>query len=196
MEDKLLLKRIKKNDEKAFEELFRRYFVSLSEYANFYTHDLNQAEDIVQDVFFKIWQLRKKLDINTSFKSYLFRAVHNTCIKYLKHLEVAQKHSKAQKIKLEEAKVMNRLFFEDGLTRLFQSDINEIVNGSLSRLPDKTREIFLMSREENLKNSEIAIKIKLTEKTVEYHMSRALGLLREDLKDYLPVFIMVLFLLL
>jgi len=75
LEDKILLQKLKQSDEKAFEQLFRKYFLVLQEYANFYTRDLKQAEDIVQDVFFRIWDTRKSLTINISLKAYLYRSV-------------------------------------------------------------------------------------------------------------------------
>jgi RNA polymerase sigma-70 factor, ECF subfamily len=191
VEDKDLIKRLKKNDGKAFEDLFRKYFNALHKYANFYTTDSQMAEDMVHDIFFKIWESRRTLAIHSSIKSYLYRSVHNNCIQYLRHLKVVKEHSKKQETRLEEAMLMNRLYFETGLDRLFEKEIDSLVEVAISKLPDKTVDIFRLSRNQHYKNSEIALKLNITEKTVEYHISRALFVIRKELKDYM-VSIMIL----
>ncbi len=185
MKDSELLKRLKKNDGLAFEELFRRYFTALHNYAKFYTGNSQLAEDLVHDVFYKIWELRRTLAIHISIKSYLYKSVHNNCIQHLRHLKVVKKHNKRQEARLEEALLMNRLYFETGISRLFEKEIGQLVESAISKLPEKTRDVFILSRSQYQKNSEIAKKMNVTEKTVEYHISRALIILKEDLKDYL-----------
>ena len=185
MEDNILLTRLKQNDEQAFEELFRKYFPVLHEYANFYTRDSRLSEDIVQDIFFRIWESRVSLVITTSFKAYLYRSVHNSCIQYLRHQAVKNKHDALSQIKLEEATAMNRLFFESGLQKLFENEIEALINSALNEMPEKSREIYLLSRHSHLKNAEIAVKMELTEKAVEYHITKALSMVRRFLKDYL-----------
>ena len=185
MEDKAILNRLKKNDGKAFEELFRRYFATLHNYATFYTGSIQMAEDMVHDVFYKIWEARSTLDIRTSIKSYLFRSVHNNCIQYLRHQKVVQQHNLNQQVRLEEALIMNKLYLETGLSKLFEKEINELVDKAIGKLPDKTRDIYLLSRKQNKNNKEIAEKLKISEKAIEYHITRALCLLREELKEYL-----------
>jgi RNA polymerase sigma-70 factor, ECF subfamily len=185
-----LLKRLKNNDGKAFEELFRMHFNALLNYANFYIGCRQLAEDLVHDVFYRIWETRSKITIHTSIKSYLYKSVHNNCIQYLRHLKVVKKHQKDQESKLEEALLLNRLYFETGLSKLLEKEINDLVEESISRLPSKTRDIYVMSRKNYKKNSEIARNLNVTEKTVEYHMTQALSLLRVELKDYLPFLIL------
>ncbi len=192
VEDKNLIKRIKKDDGKAFEELFREYFAALHNYAAFYTGSSQIAEDMVHDVFYKIWDTRKTLNIHTSIKSYLFRSVHNNCIQYLRHLKVVKEYSKKHEARLQEALIMNRLYFETGLSKLMEKEIGDLVKEAISRLPEKTGDIFLMSRDMHMKNSEIAQKLDVTEKAVEYHITRALLILRQDLKDYLPCVMIII----
>ena len=192
VEDKNLIKRIKKDDGKAFEELFRRYFAALHNYAAFYTGSSQLAEDMVHDVFYKIWDTRRIINIHTSIKSYLYRSIHNNCIQYLRHLKVVKEHSKKHEAKLQEALMMNRLYFETGLSKLMEKEIGDLVKEAISRLPEKTSDIFLMSRDMHLKNSEIAQKLDVTEKAVEYHITRALLILRQDLKDYLPCVMIII----
>ena len=186
MKDKELIKRLKKNDGKAFEELFRMYFTALYNYAIFYTGSSQIAKDMVHDIYYKIWESRRTLTIHTSIKSYLYRSVHNNCIQYLRHLKFVKEHNKKQEARLEEALLMNRLYFETGLSRLFEREIVELVEEAILKLPGRTREIFIRSRNQHQKNFEIAKKFKVSEKAVEYHISRALIFLREELRDYLP----------
>lgn len=148
---------------------------------------------MVHDLFFKIWETRKKLAIHTSVKSYLYKSVHNNCIQYLRHLKVEEDHSKKYEAKMQEALLMNRLYFETGLSKLLDKEIGDLVKESISRLPEKTRVIFRMSRDRYLKNSEIAQKLNVTDKAVEYHITRALLIIRQQLKDYLPVIIILTF---
>ncbi len=183
--DRKLLERLKKSDSKAFEKIFRSYFIPLYNYAKFYTGNSELAEDLVHDVFFKIWDNREKLEIHTSIKSYLYKSVHNTCIQHLRHQKVVREHNKNQQAKLEEAMIINRLFFETGLTKLFEKEIGELLKDAIAKLPVKTRNIFKMSRNNYQNNKEIAKKMDLTEKAVEYHITKALSFLREELKDYL-----------
>ena len=187
MDDHQTLKRIKNNDSGAFEDLFREQYPGLHEYAVFYVGESQLAEDIVQDVFLKIWETRNRLTIRSSFRGYLFRCVHNNCIQYLRHQVVKRNHLAEHQAKIEEAQLMNRLYFESGLSRLFKNDIESVVNNTINELPEKTQEIFILSRHKFLKNSEIATKINLSEKSVEYHITKALDFLRKHLKDYLPV---------
>ena len=189
MEDQELLTRIKHNDKKAFEHIFHEYFHVLHEYANFYVENLQLAEDIVQDVFLKIWDTRNRLVIHTSLKGYLFRSIHNNCIQYLRHKVVVQDHHAIHQAKLKEALLMNRLFFETGLTKLYENEIESLVHKAIDDLPGRTREIYVLSRHKYLKNSVIARKFNVTEKSIEYHITKALESLRKYLKDYLPVFL-------
>ncbi len=191
MEDIEILNKLKNNDRKAFEVIFRRYFIPLNEYAKFYTGSLQLAEDIVHDVFYKIWERRETLAIHTSIKSYLYKSVHNNCIQYLRHQKVVNKHSINHKARLEEALIMNQFYFESGLSKLFEKEIGDLVKKAVARLPEKSREIFIMSRQRHLKNSKIAELLKLSEKSVEYHITRVLVILRQELDDYLPLIMIV-----
>ncbi len=187
MNDSELIERLRKSDEKAFEKLFREYNSNLAQYADFYIGDSRVAEDIVQDLFFKLWERRFTLKIHTSLKSYLYRSVHNHCIQHLRHRMVNQKYDAFWKSRQKEAQIVNRMFFETGINNLFIGEINELVKESLEKLPQKSREIFLLSREDYMKNAEIGKELNLSEKSVEYHITKVLNKLREDLKDYLPL---------
>ncbi len=166
---------LKQGDEKAFEHLFHKYYPSLCLFARQYMEDDEKAEEIVQDMFVKIWSKRKELTIETSFKQYLLRSVKNQCLNLLQHLKIRQKY--AQKIK-EDAK-------DDlGTPFLMEFGLAEKIEASINSLPEKRKEIFKLSREDGLKYREIADELGISVKTVEAQMGLALKQLREMLKDY------------
>jgi len=137
LSDKELLQEIKHSNKDAFEELFRRHVAALTEYAAFYISDRQVAEDIVQDLFVKIWEYRDRLEIHSSLKAYLYRSIHNSCIQYLRHQIVSQKHEKYAQFLLREARIMNQLFFESGINNLFEKEIGDLVNQCMKKLPVK-----------------------------------------------------------
>ena len=174
--DKELYFGLKNSDEKAFEILFHRYYPSMCLYACQFIEDEEKAEEIVQDMFVKIWSKRNELDIESSFKQYLLRSIKNQCLNQLQHLKIRQKY--AEKVK-EESRFepnANGFFMEFGL--------NEKIEDSINALPERRKEIFRLSREEGLKYKEIAEQLNISVKTVEAQMGLALKQLRELLKDY------------
>ncbi len=173
--DKELCLLVKEGDEKAFETLFHRYYPSLCLLARQYVDDDEKAEEVVQDIFVKIWSKRKELSIETSFKQYLLRSVKNQCINQLQHLKIRQKH--AQKVK-DDSKENN------GTTFFIEFGLAEKIEASIDSLPEKRKEIFKLSREDGLKYREIAEQLGISVKTVEAQMGLALKQLREMLKDY------------
>jgi RNA polymerase sigma-70 factor (ECF subfamily) len=180
-----LFERIKKGDEAAFETLFRAYFKPLCHFAYKIVKDVIISEEIVQDLFFNFWEKRKKLELYTSLKSYLFKSVHNNSLKYLRH----------QKIVIDyEAKVKNYQPQPFELQENY-AEIGEmicIINQTLDEVPERTREIFLLNRDEGLKYQEIAEKLNISVKTVEAHITSLLKLLRVNLKDYMLTALMIL----
>lgn len=165
------------------EKLFTDYFVILKDYAFFYVRSTSAAEDMVQDVFYQLWSKKEDITIRSSLKSYLYRCVHNRCIEYLRQNN--QGFLSIQKYLLDEAGIISRMMYGTGLDNLNEEDINEIVDKTIRRLPEKTRKIFLISRKQHLYNKEIARMFSITEKAVEYHISKALRSLRLTLEVYL-----------
>ena len=151
-------------------------------YAKKYIDDIDQAEEIVQDMFFNFWQKRYQVDINISLEAYLFRSVRNSCLNYLKHLKVREEHRLAtnHELKRKEQEV------HDNVVAL---ELQERINDVIEQLPAERKKIFKMSRYEELKYKEIAEKLNLSVKTVEAQMSKALKFLRLHLSDYLSLLI-------
>ena len=177
------VKGIKNGNEFSFESLFNVYCQRLINFSRRYVQEKEIAENIVQDLFVNLWINRKKLDYTKSIKSYLFTAVKNNSYKYLRHLNVERSYS--------------LLKSEEGVEHNPQSSIevfekNEEVKQVIEKLPDKCREIFVMSKFDNLKYSEIANILGISIKTVETQMGRALKKLRENLKHLILIFLFYL----
>jgi RNA polymerase sigma-70 factor, ECF subfamily len=184
--ENILIEQLKKGDKGAFESVFKSYYSQLCAYANKFVTDMDDSEEIVQELFFQIWQKRDDLNILTSFKSYLFRSVHNSCLNYIKHKNIQQKH--IEHSLYEQANTLYE--FSDAI------DTNELQNRirqAIDKLPKERKKVFLMIRYDNLKYAEVAEKLSISVKTVENQMGSALKFMREELKEYLPVLIMIAF---
>jgi RNA polymerase sigma-70 factor, ECF subfamily len=173
-----LFERIKKNDEAAFEMLFRTYYKTLCYFAYKIVKDSIVAEEIVQDLFSHFWEKRGSMELFTSVKSYLFKSVHNNSLKYLRHQKIVIEHQ--TKVKIDQP-----LPFELQENYAEIGEMMHIINQTLEEVPQRTREIFQLNRDEGLKYQEIADKLNISIKTVEAHITSLLKLLRINLKDYM-----------
>jgi RNA polymerase sigma-70 factor (ECF subfamily) len=184
-----LIRNLKNGDAQSLELLFRRLYPQLCAFANKYLHTIDEAEEVVQEVFYKIWKNRKNLDEDQSVKAYLFTAVKNKCFTVLEHNKVKDKYSAL----LEYIYKTSEPSTNEHDT-LVAADLEKDFSKALEKLPPECRKIFELSRFEGLKYHEIADHLNISIKTVETQMSRALGKLRLQLKDYLVMLILVLFL--
>src|SRR4030042_3057504 len=182
--DKEIIRRIRNGDTKVFEELFNVYYHRLMLYAVSYVEENQVAEDIVQEIFFSIWKNRKDNLINTSISSYLYRAVHNRSIQYLRHKKVISDYEEKHLLKIKEAEMLYGLAGDYHYSEIQYHEIEKIMNQTFDALPEKTREIFKLSRENNTSNQKIAEIFQIDVKTVEYHISKTLKILRHALNDY------------
>ena len=187
----VLLQKIRMDDREAFELLFRRYYHRLCGFANKFLNDLVESEEVVQEVFFRIWQNREKLQMGIDIQPYIFRSVQNVCLNFLKHKKVANEYSEILQLLYKEGAECDYSGYEKMIVRELEVKINIAIDG----LPDECRKIFLMNRNDGLKYSEIAEQLGISVKTVETQISRALKKLREELKDYLILFIFTLLML-
>jgi RNA polymerase sigma-70 factor (ECF subfamily) len=181
-EELFLYEEMKRGKEYAFDFFFNYYYPGLCVYAQkMISLPEEEARDIVQDVFVKFWNDCKKLDVQFSIRSYLFVAVKNKCFDVLR--------KKNRNIKVQE--ISNEYDIADEAFETYiLSELETLFNNSLTKLPERCREVFELSRLHGLKNREIAAKLNLSEKTVENQITKALHILREELKDYLPLLIL------
>ncbi|HSA04124.1 MAG TPA: RNA polymerase sigma-70 factor [Tenuifilaceae bacterium] len=184
--DKNIVDALRQGDEQVFETIFRTYYERLCNYANTILNDMDEAEEMVQSAFLTVWEKHDTLEIHTSVKSYLYRAVHNSCLNRVKHFKVRKTYGDSVKNQTE-------LLHDDASQDLIGSELDAIVANAIDSLPDQCKLVFKLSRFENLTYAEIAEQLGISVKTVENHMVKALKVLREKLKDYLPVLIWLLF---
>ena len=168
--------RIRQGDKQEFEKLFRSSYVSLVRYAKTLVRDHDAAEEIVQDLFYRLWQDRENLRIESSLNGYLFKSVHNRALHYIEHRKVVSRH--AGEI-VAGAEIANEPVTEEIYYRELQSRVARV----LESLPERCSMIFRMSRFDGLKYSEIAEKLAVSLKTVEADMGKALKEFRKALAE-------------
>lgn len=143
------------------------------------------TEEIVQDVFLVVWKQRHTLPEDSDLKKYMFRCARNLCWDHLEKLRI-------KTIPIDELDLDNiyrrsnsYLLDSEALDKLYEDDLRKMIGETLGKMSSQTREIFWMSREKNLSNKEIAERMNLSEKAIEYHISKAIKLIRKDLPvDY------------
>jgi RNA polymerase sigma-70 factor (ECF subfamily) len=174
-----------KKDEAAFEQVFKSHFKTLHAYAFTILKDEIQAEEIVQQVFFKLWDRAESLSITGSVTAYLYRAVHNESLNYIKHQKVRSQH------RLHVAYSMKNQA-DHASKKVLNSELEKKLHEAMEELPEQCRTIFQLSRFEEMKYREIADQLDISVKTVENQMGKALRLLRIKLVDFLPILIFLL----
>lgn len=174
-----LFEEMKRGKEYAFDFFFNYYYSGLCVYADkIFNFQEDEARDIVQDVFVKFWNDKEKLAIQYSIRSYLFVSVKNKCLDLLRK---RNSFAKIQEISTKHDTAV------ESYDHFVLSELESLFISSLEKLPERCREIFELSRMQGLKNREIAAQLNLSEKTVENQMTKALHILKEELKDYLPL---------
>lgn len=168
-----------------FEKVFRLYYADLCAFANVFLKDKDASEEIVQETFVKLWQKKSELKIKTSLKSYLYTSTRNSCLNLIKHIEIREDYKKHNQIEIDNSTQFGE---EDILANELQQKIKE----SIDEMPEKRKQIFILSRYHGLKYREIAEKLDISVKTVENQMGSAMKFLREKLSNYLSLYIIIL----
>ena len=181
MEKILLTTRIRNGDRKAFDELCGRYYAMLVSYARLFMKD-DWAEDVVQDVFYNVWQNRAALDDSNSLYKYLLRSVYNRALNYLdKNRRAGDYRAYYQ----ERIASMGRAYYAPDnspiIRKLYSDDLRASLDAAIESLPPKCREVFRLSYIEDLSNREISERLGISQSTVENHMYLALKNLRDKL---------------
>ncbi len=165
-----LINQLKKGNDKAYAYLVDTYHHRLCVYANSLVKDKDQAEDIVQNVFVRIWERRDMLKTDFTIKSFLYRAVHNEFI------DQYRKRKSATALERKYTEEMQKVAPRDDA---FLERLLSFVQDEIHNLPPKCRKIFLMSKQEGRTNLEIAQHLEVSKKTIEYHMTQAFTKLRQ-----------------
>ncbi|WKZ67091.1 MAG: RNA polymerase sigma-70 factor [Flavobacteriales bacterium] len=164
-------------DRPAFEALFRAHYRALCAFAMGYLKDMDKAEDLVQDLFFRLWLDREQVNVTTSVKAYLYASVRNRCLNALKA---------GARVRALTEDIDDRVQ-DDGHSEDEHTERIARVQAAIEALPEERRKVFKLSRYEGLKYYEIAQRLGISVKTVENQMGSALKALRIELKDLVPL---------
>ena len=166
-----------------FDEIFKQYSKPLFYYAAKFVED-EAAKDIVQDLFVKLWS--DQITIKLSLNALLFKMVRNGCLQHLEKQKVRNKYIEIEKFNLQEEELR---YYMDERSSLIEQELESKLNEVLDNLPERCKQIFMMSRFDNKKNREIAEELGISVKAVEKQISKALASIRIEMKDYLPLLI-------
>lgn len=182
--DSLFWKIAIKDDEIAFRTLFFQFFSPLCVFAHRYVDSWETCEDIVQETFFKIWKNRKNIEITTSSRNFLITSVKNSCIDFLRKQETEQNWQQ------REMENYNSRYTPGDIYSTIE--LEQMLSAALAKLPDNIRIVFEKNRFDGMTYAEIAAEHNISVKTVEAYMTKALKHLRIELKDYLPLMLLLL----
>lgn len=186
-----LFDQIKKNDQKALELLFSIYFPRLNDFACKIIKDGNVSQDVVQDVFLKVWEIKNKIEI-INIEAFLFRMVRNRCIDYIKHVRILNSRLQEFEVSSKYEELYRIDFIGDEPYLLIEKELKLKIDDVINNLPEKCREVFIMSRIKGMKNREIAEHLNINIKNVERHISRALSAFRKGFSDEIPIALIIL----
>jgi RNA polymerase sigma-70 factor (family 1) len=191
-----MLKQIYKNDAEAFHRLsegdmvayrflFDKHFPDLCNFLLIYLHSKELSEEIALEIFTFIWEKRKTLQIKATFKSFLYASAKNKAISLYRkeHRKLFTSIDSGQSISHEELSSSHSME---------NTELREIINSAINKLPEKSKQIYQLAWEENLSHKEIAEQLGITPKTVENHVGIALRKLRESLNPYYKQIFMLL----
>lgn len=189
-----ITRKLQEGDNDTYVFLFRKYYVPLCSYARRYVGRKDVAEEIVSDTFFNLWRTRSTLKIHSSVKSYLFHAVCNNSLYYLRKLKKEDLLEDYFSGVSSENMGFVAAAEEVSSDSLILNDLSKAIDQAVRMLPPQQQTVFKLKRYEGKKLSEIALIMGLSVKTVEMHLSKAMLSLRRSLKDYLPEFFLFLLL--
>lgn len=177
-EELFIVKKMIDGDIDSFKYFFDKYYNDLCNFVNIYLHDRSLSEEIVQDIFVYIWGNKEKLKISTSVKAYLYSASKLKSLNYLRDSKNQKRIiDHLGKISAHDTVELNDSFADT-------DEFRNLLDAAIGQLPDKCREIFLLSKKEELSNKEIADQLGISVKTVENQMTIALKKLRESLLPF------------
>ncbi|HEX3006279.1 MAG TPA: RNA polymerase sigma-70 factor [Bacteroidales bacterium] len=184
-----LVRLIKRGEQTAFEILFRLHYNALMQFANTYVKRLDIADEIVQETFIKIWEIRSSIDEDRSVKAFLYKCVHNNCLNYIRN---EKKHVYLSADFISELEGRFQLIDDNASNSYFDhlasEELSALVHDAIMQLPDQCREIFLLCRFHKQSYQEIATKLGISVNTVKTQLSRAMAKLNDTIKSVVKNF--------
>jgi len=179
---------LREGKKKAYEEIYNDFFGVLYHLCLQYLHNEKIAEELVQDTFLKLWEIRETLNEQINIRSFLYTITKNNCLNHLRNQKISMKH-------MENIKYLEMQFNYEALEKLGNyiqfEELRNKIDDAISKLPVEVIETFRLSRFEEFSYKEIADQQDISIKTVEARISKALRILRLELKDYLPLIYLI-----
>jgi RNA polymerase sigma-70 factor (ECF subfamily) len=192
-EDESMYKAIRKGDIKAFERFYKMYQPRLFGYGMGILHDEEATKDLVQEAFIAFWENREHILTDYSVTAYLFKIFHGKCTKYLRMKAIVTNFSHLSELKMQEIEISYYNPDDNMFGSIFMHDVEALYEKAIEKLPEQCREIFVLSKQTEMKNADIAIKLGLSVRTVENQIYKAMRIMREEMKDYaLPVALLLM----
>ena len=183
-----LIPALRRGEKEAYLEVYNDFYGLIFHLSLQYLRDQRISEEIVQDTFVKLWEIRETLNDQFSLRNFLYTITKNNCLNYLRNQKIILKHQ-------ENLKYLEMQFNFEALEKLGSymefEELRQKIDYAIALLPDGVRETFLMSRFEELQYKEIAERLSVSIKTVEARMTKALKILRTELKDFLAIICLI-----
>ena len=176
-------------DKKSFKKIFNDYYQPLCHLGLYYLEDKEAAKDVVEDAFTKLWEVRSALTPDSNLQNFLFTLVKNNSLNILKIRQIRLGHH--HQIKEAELRYQYESLCRISYDYLELDELTAKINATIKKLPEHCRIVFEKSRFEEKKNREIAEELGISVKTVEARMTQSLKILREELKNYLPLILLI-----
>jgi RNA polymerase sigma-70 factor (ECF subfamily) len=183
-------KAFKEGNNDAFNFYFNKYYNRILGFSIQFLYDKDEAKNVTQEAFLKLWINKDKIQTETGIQPFLFTYAKSICLNVLRHNKVKDRFKNDllnQKERQLDSQILNSMNFDS----LELTELEVLINKVIAELPEKTKQVYLKKRFENKKNEEIATEMGVSQKAVEAHMTKALKILKEQLSDYLPSFIII-----
>lgn len=184
-----IVRELKTGNHLVFEQVFKKYYATLCFEARGYLGAKHLVEEVVCDVFTRVWQNREALYIKTSLREYLIKAVHNTCIDYYRHLK-AQDRLKQGFEQNQDVAITLKDIGENPLDYMLSQELEVRINKAIESLPEQYKKTFTLSRFYDLTYDEIAAEMGISVNSVKTNIKNALSKLRESLGEFLPLLLL------
>lgn len=186
-----IVREIKSGDKSVYESLYRFFYPKLSYFSNQYLLDVDAANSVAQDVFTELWEKKLTLHEDTNIQAWLFTVTKNKSLKLISKEKTKQKYN--DYIRARQLDINYKSLTDFDTSNFLFEELQDKIKTALAKLSPPVRAVFEKSRFEDKKNREIAEELGISVKTVEAHVSKALKLLRTELKEYLPLLYILFF---
>lgn len=166
------LNKLRKGDHNAFDKIYLHYSPKVRHFLMGFIKNAEEANDMTQEIFYKIWVNRETISKVESFNAYLFRIARNMIYDYFEHQQIVENYQQKQQ---EQSPIFEDLIEEE----LYAKELSLLIDLTIEKMPPQRRLIFIMSRKEGFSNEEIALKLNINKRTVENHLTQALADLRK-----------------